>query len=757
MAALPDKIQYPANEAQRLEALRQTHILDTLPGSAYEDLARLAAQVCGVPISGVSLVDAERQWFKAIIGMDLHETPRGDAFCSHTILQPEMMIVPDTSLDERFSRNPLVTSGPQIRFYAGVPLTTPEGFALGSLCVIDRAPRVLTEAQKTALQILARQTVAQIELTRRVAEEAEKVAQWEAVQREVSRSEARLAEAQQVAQIGSWEYDVDAGKITWSAEMFRLLGFDPAHGEPDHATMMEHYHPDDCAMHNASIMQALNDGLPYEFDIRILPAERVMHWSHVRGQAARNESGRIVRLFGTAMDITKRRLTEEENARLAAIIESSQDAVLGLTLDGTLVSWNAGAERLYGYRESEIIGQSASLLAPPEQRGHIAAVIRALQRGETQKNWDLHFRRMDGTASDTVLTFSPIRSPRGEVIGAAAIGRDVTEQRQAEEAVRRSEARLTEAQRVAKIGSWEYDLVSGAITWSREMYRLVGRDEALGEPDYGPHLALYHPEDAALLAALVSRAVSHGEDYETDLRLADRGEDGRGPTKWLHAIGSVARGADSQVVRLSGTLADITDRKRAEQQIRDYSVVLELQKEELEQANSLLQDLATTDGLTGLKNHRAFQERLRSDIESARRHGTPLSLILLDVDHFKQYNDQFGHPAGDAVLKQVAQVLGQTTRDCDFVARYGGEEFIIILPQADPDGAVRAAERCRLALEVAEWSFRPVTASFGTATLSLGSTSGPDLIAAADQALYAAKFNGRNQVVQANSFCLACS
>lgn len=204
---------------------------------------------------------------------------------------------------------------------------------------------------------------------------------------------------------------------------------------------------------------------------------------------------------------------------------------------------------------------------------------------------------------------------------------------------------------------------------------------------------------------------------------------------------------------LLSVVHDLTEQKRAEQRIHDYAVILEFQKQELEQANRELCDLATTDGLTGLKNHRAFQERLAAEYETAERHQTPLSLLLLDVDHFKQFNDTFGHPAGDAVLKQVARLLERTMRDCDLVARYGGEEFVVILPQTDQAGALRAAERCRLAVSGSDWSLRPVTASFGAATLSLNCGGSDALIAAADRALYAAKANGRNQVLHAGSFC----
>ncbi len=156
----------PDQEAARLEALRQYQILDTPSEQAYDDFTRLASFICEVPIALISLVDAERQWFKSKVGVDVSETARNISFCGHTILSNKTLVVNDALCDQRFVNNPLVTSDPSIRFYAGAPLISPEGHALGSLCVIDRQPRSLSEAQKISLEALARQVVAQLELRR---------------------------------------------------------------------------------------------------------------------------------------------------------------------------------------------------------------------------------------------------------------------------------------------------------------------------------------------------------------------------------------------------------------------------------------------------------------------------------------------------------------------------------------------------------------------------------------------------------------
>lgn len=156
-----------SREANRLEALRQYGILDTPSESAYNDIATLAAFICDVPIALISFVDSERQWFKSKVGLNVAQTPRDVSFCAHAILNKGMMVVKDVLLDERFVNNPLVTCAPGIRFYAGVPLVTPSGYSIGTLCIIDRKPREdLSESQKKTLEALARQVVTQLELRR---------------------------------------------------------------------------------------------------------------------------------------------------------------------------------------------------------------------------------------------------------------------------------------------------------------------------------------------------------------------------------------------------------------------------------------------------------------------------------------------------------------------------------------------------------------------------------------------------------------
>jgi GAF domain-containing protein len=156
----------PDNEVERLRVLLELRVLDTPRERFFDDLAFLAAHVCDTPIALVTFVDGSRQWFKARVGLETIETPRDVAFCAHAILGDDIFEVPDSHEDDRFAHNPLVTGYPGVRFYAGAPLLTSDGYALGTVCAIDRQPRKLTDEQREALRTLSRLIVAELELRR---------------------------------------------------------------------------------------------------------------------------------------------------------------------------------------------------------------------------------------------------------------------------------------------------------------------------------------------------------------------------------------------------------------------------------------------------------------------------------------------------------------------------------------------------------------------------------------------------------------
>ena len=193
----------PLDESARLAALQSYEVLDTPPEPAFDDLAQIAAMICGTPIALVSLIDGERQWFKARHGIDAVETARDVAFCAHAIHGRDVFIVPDAHQDLRFANNPLVTSDPHVRFYAGAPLVNGEGYALGTLCVIDREPKQLQPDQVRALEALARQTVTQMELRRHAIRLQALLAEREQAQKAREELLSQLRHAQRLQAVGT--------------------------------------------------------------------------------------------------------------------------------------------------------------------------------------------------------------------------------------------------------------------------------------------------------------------------------------------------------------------------------------------------------------------------------------------------------------------------------------------------------------------------------------------------------------------------
>ncbi|MFO1497582.1 MAG: PAS domain S-box protein [Verrucomicrobiota bacterium] len=215
----------PANEAQRLDALRRYEILDTAPEQVFDDITLLASQICQTPIALISLVDADRQWFKSRRGLTESETSRNVAFCAHGILEPELFMVEDASVDPRFAANPLVTSRPHIRFYAGAPLRTPDGYSVGMLCVNDQRPRSLLPPQQEALKALARQAVSQFELRWHVKSLSDSLTQQLQSETALRQAEARLRDIFDNAAEGIFQTTPSGRLLTANPAMALMLGY----------------------------------------------------------------------------------------------------------------------------------------------------------------------------------------------------------------------------------------------------------------------------------------------------------------------------------------------------------------------------------------------------------------------------------------------------------------------------------------------------------------------------------------------------
>lgn len=316
--ALDKKYPVLQNEDDRLTALRSYHILDTAEEKDFDDLTTLASVICQTPIALVSLVDKDRQWFKSHKGLDGRETPRDYSFCAHGIATPNhIFIVPDATIDLRFKDNPLVTGDPKIVFYAGMPLVNEEGFALGSLCVIDREKRELSQEQINALTVLAKQVTNKLELKRKnkeltAANSAFALAN-ERLQRsnhELSATQLKLKQAIETGRMDTWSIDLLTQEVTMSDFVKEMFGF-PIDGIVPMEDILEAVDPDYHelildALKNAIENQASSD-TEYPITNRITKEQL---WVKATGKVFFNDAAVPVEYSGMFMDITERKLDE---------------------------------------------------------------------------------------------------------------------------------------------------------------------------------------------------------------------------------------------------------------------------------------------------------------------------------------------------------------------------------------------------------------------------------------------------------------
>ncbi|MFN0179919.1 MAG: ATP-binding protein [Gemmatimonadales bacterium] len=295
----------PANEPGRLEALRAYRVLDTPPEAAFDDLTRLAARICGTPIALVSLIDAHRQWFKSRVGLDVTETPRDQAFCSHAIVGTDQMVVPDATQDDRFATNPLVTDEPHIRFYAGQPLTNSDGYGLGTLCVIDREPRQLDSDQLEALRILGLQVTTQLELRRSLQALAASLTAEEALTARLRASEERFYVLAEEAPVGIFETDVDGRCLFANRHWLRIAGMSPAQALG--SGWVQAIHPEDRRSVFEAWQASVRERRDFRLDYRFQSTAGEVTWVEGRSARKTDQQGELRGYLGSILDITGRR------------------------------------------------------------------------------------------------------------------------------------------------------------------------------------------------------------------------------------------------------------------------------------------------------------------------------------------------------------------------------------------------------------------------------------------------------------------
>jgi diguanylate cyclase (GGDEF)-like protein/PAS domain S-box-containing protein len=580
------------NEKARLERLKKLMILDSAAEPFFDEITQLASQICNTPIALISLIDENRQWFKANVGFEgAAETHRDIAFCTHAILEDQLFEVEDATQDSRFKNNPLVTSKPNIRFYAGMPLMLPDGFNIGTLCVIDTRPKQLNNAQKQMLEKLS--------------------------------------------------------SIASKALLLREHGIHEAQSK-------------------ASI--------------------------------------------------------------LAAIVESSKDAILSKTLDGIVTSWNEAAEKLFGFSGEEIIGKTINELIPLDKRHEEGVFVERIKNNQTIKHFETERISKNKKRVQISVSLSPIKNLHGEVIGISTIASDISEIKKLQQTIANKHEHLRVTMdsigdaviTTDKLGQVQYlnPIAENLTGWGNKAAIGLPLHEVFNIVNETSRIPCLNPVEQCLAkdcviglssnTTLISR---NGKEYGIEDTAAPiRDDEGK-------TIGVVLVFHDVSAQRIMAK--EITYR-------------------------------ATHDSLTDLINRSEFEVLLNQFINNYREPGILNSLMFIDLDQFKIVNDTCGHSAGDKLLQEISKTIKSCIRTSDIFARIGGDEFAIILPKCDTEKSLKIAnaickvvDRYRFVYDGQR--FR-IGASIGLVMIDSHWSSITSLLQAADHACYKAKHAGRNRV-----------
>jgi diguanylate cyclase (GGDEF)-like protein/PAS domain S-box-containing protein len=424
------------DEQGRLNALKSYAILDTPRETDFDLVTRLLAQICETPIAIVTFVDERRQWFKSAVGLDVPETDRAPAFCAHAIAGTALFLVPDARNDPLFAHNPFVTGAPGIRFYAGMPLVSPDGFGLGTLCVADYVPRTLTATQTEALSTLARQVMVSLEYRRQCK-------RFEHAARETAE---RFRHLEKAVTAALWDWDLESDDIRWGDGIQTLFGV-PLHALGSGCSVWnDRIHPDD----KDQVLQRLRaviDGQDESWAGEYRFRRQDGSYAHVldRGFVIRNGEGRAVRMVGSVTDHTARKQSELDRDKLhrekMQLLELTGEGIWGVDSAGRCTFASEAAARMLGYAVQEMVGQNMHDLTHYQHSNgdpyprHQCPIYQTSHGGGTCHRDDEVFWRKDGTSFPVRYVTYPV-AENGGIVGGVVTFTDISQRKAAESEIR---------------------------------------------------------------------------------------------------------------------------------------------------------------------------------------------------------------------------------------------------------------------------------------------------------------------------------
>lgn len=768
----------PDNEQERLRALYQLDVLDTEPEHSFDRITALAKSLFDVPSVLISLIDSERQWFKSKVGFDATETERKVSFCAYAVGDGKTLIVKDACSSERFKNHPAVANH-GVRFYAGALITIAPDLHLGTLCLFDSKPHEFSEQQQRWLEALAEVVSDELQLRYEL--------------------QNRVAEQQLFAEgpvaVVIWDAQPDWRVLYAAKNIDDILGYSVEHVRRPEFNYLSCVYHDDRALVRESLRQlSTGERDHWEIDYRVLTQAGELRWVRQVCRADHNSKGEVIRIRGYLLEQTQRKqlemLVQDSNERFALALDA-----------GELSTWDwdlSSGQIQYSDRWHQLLGLDQDNSSPyvrdwrervhPADKDILEQAMTNHFSGNTAKI-DVRFRlRHDAGHWVWMHSVGKLveRDATGKPKRLVGTHRDITEQVE-NEIERNRQQRILDllsaiqnefllAKDFAKAGTHLLDVLLGV---SGSEFGLVGefpgnsrqRDLLLV---HGLRLSSETTDATEGYQQLVQQGLEVTIGCETLQQVAVRGEtlienehlittaSSLSPLDLpdFETIMAMPIVFNREVVGLT-LLANSEEGYRREQLAMLKPVMDALGtmiytrrvEEQRAEAQEELKRMATTDELTGVANRRTFLHQCRSHIDQFERYQQPVTLMLIDLDHFKKVNDNYGHGAGDKVLQSFTDRTLAQLREVDLLGRLGGEEFAVLLPHTTEADAQVVAERIRKALAdapvIVGSDSIAVTMSAGLAEYTAADSSPDKWLARADEALYQAKAAGRNSIVVA--------
>jgi PAS domain S-box-containing protein len=559
-------------EAHRIAVLRAYGVVDTAREPAYDEIAALTAALCEMPVAYISLVEENRQWFKAVHGADWQSTAREISFCAHAIEQRELFIVEDAATDPRFAANPLVCGEVGLRFYAGMPLVDGEGVALGALAVIDRVPRRLGAVQQQALRVLAGQVVAQFQGRRRQRMLEDTLLQRERGQAALRESEGRWRLLFERNPLPMWIFDIETLRFL-AVNDAAVLQYGWAPSEFLSMTLKDIRPPEDVP----ALMEEVQEGRD------TLHGGRVWRHRKKSGQLIHVDiashsipfDGRPARLV-LAQDVTERlravQALRASEARWQRLFEASATGIAAARAEGLFASANPAYCRLVQRPETAVTGQPILAFTHPDDVPACQRELDRLAAGACETiTVDKRYLRPDGSVrwvrAAITMTHGTDHSERQFV----AVVHDIDAQRKAEEGLQRQHTLVQVAGRLARIGGWEVaKYPQQAVRWTDELRVIL--DIPPGEtPTVEDGIHMYPPGSRETIAAALQACLDDGQPFDLLLEM----QSARGRALHVRVIGEPQRDAAGRIHGAQGALIDLSAQRQTERQLRRQAALLD--------------------------------------------------------------------------------------------------------------------------------------------------------------------------------------